>query len=304
LVIGVVAIIGAGSACGPRSVPIDFSRTEASPRLNEAAPDKAAPLRFAVAPVLSPRPTSGLYQQMSTYIGTKLHRPVELVQGKTYSEINDLVASGDVTVAIVCTNPYLQGRDDFGMELVAAPEVQGRPVYDSLLVVSRNSTATSLADLRGASFAFTDPLSNSGRLVPTYQLALLGKKPDSFFSQTLFTYSHDSSVRAVADGVVAGAAVDSLVYDYLAATEPGLTEQVKVIERWGPFGINPVVVSPRLDPTLKAGLTRVFLEMDGDPEGKALLRSLFIDRFIVPSDKIYDSVRDMRSYLRERGLTP
>ena len=44
--------------------------------------------------------------------------------------------------------------------------------------------------------------------------------------------------------------------------------------------------------------------MDQDPQGKQILRNLMIDRFVVPDDNIYDSVREMRSYLREHGLGP
>lgn len=291
------------AACGGRASEIDFGKVEASPSITSGG-SGSAPLRIAVAPVLSPKPTSALYQQLATYVGERLGRHVELVQGKTYAEINDMLKSGDVTVALVCTNPYLQGRDDFGMELIAAPQVRGEVDYQSLLIVNRNSKATSLDDLRGASFAFSDPLSNTGRLAPLYQLAKRGTNPDAYFSQTIFTYSHDSSIRAVADGVVAAAAVDSLVFDYLASTEPALTDKVKVIERWGPFGINPVVVNPRLDSGLKEDLRRLFLGMDQDPQGLEILKSLQIDKFVVPDDSIYDSVREMRSYLRDRGLAP
>lgn len=303
LLMGLLMLVLAASACGSGSVDVDFSKAEASPQTARVG-SQAAPLRIAVAPVLSAKPTSSLYQQLAAYVGGKLGRPVELVQGKTYAEINDLLKSGEVTVAIVCTNPYLQGRDDFGMELIAAPQVRGGVVYYSLLIVNRTSGAQSLSDLRGASFAFSDPLSNSGRLAPIYQLALRGKNPETYFSQTIFTYSHDSSIRAVADGVVAAAAVDSLVFDYLAGSEPGVTDKVRVIERWGPFGINPVVVNPRLDAGLKAELQGVFLGMDKDAEGLAILRNLQVDRFVVPDDSVYDSVRQMRAYLRERGLAP
>ena len=291
-------------ACDAGPVDVDFGSLEAPAGGTASAPPATSPLRIAVAPVLSAKPTSALYQQLAEYVGNKLGRPVELVQGKTYAEINDLLKSGDVAVALVCTNPYLQGRDDFGMELIAAPLVKGEPVYYSYLIVARASTAASLADLRGLSFAFTDPLSNTGRLAPTYQLALRGKNPDAFFSQTIFTYSHDSSIRAVADGVVTAAAVDSLVYDYLVEAEPAVAERVRVIERWGPFGINPVVVNPRLNPQLKDDLRGVFLGMQHDPEGAAILRSLRIDQFVVPDDSTYDSVREMRAYLRERGFAP
>ncbi len=303
LIAAVIASIAAG-ACGGRALDVNFSKPEASPQSTRARVPEASTLRVAVAPMLSVKTTSALYQQLTTYISEKLGRPVELVQGKTYTEINDMLKSGDVTVALVCTNPYLQGKADFGMELIAAPQVRGEVVYQSLLIVNRTSKANSLEDLRGASFAFSDPLSNSGRLAPLYQLARRGTNPEAFFSQTIFTYSHDSSVRAVADGVVSAAAVDSLVFDYLASTEPNLTDKVKIIDRWGPFGVSPVVVNPRLDSGLKLDLERLFLNMDQDPEGLALLKSLQIDKFIVPDDSLYDSVRAMRSYLRDRGLAP
>jgi len=303
LTVALIACLVA-AACGGDALDVNFSKPESPAQSVRAGVPDGSTLRVAVAPVLSVKTTSVLYQQLTTYISQELGRPVELVQGKTYAEINDMLKSGDVTVALVCTNPYLQGKDDFGMELLAAPQVRGEVVYQSLLIVNRNSKANSLDDLRGATFAFSDPLSNTGRLAPLYQLARRGTNPDAFFSQTIFTYSHDSSIRAVADGVVAAAAVDSLVFDYLASTEPALTDKVRVIDRWGPFGINPVVVNPRLDAGLKQDLQRLFLEMDKDPEGLALLRSLQIDKFIVPDDSLYDSVRAMRSYLRDRGLAP
>ena len=306
LVIGVIAGLTALSliACSGGSAQVDFSRQEQPAAPTVTTSTSAGVLRLAIASVLSPLPTSDLYQQLADYLGEKLDRPVELVQGKTYAEINDLVKSGDVTLALVCTNPYLQGREDFGMELLVAPQVSGETVYYSLLIVSSDSTAQSLADLRDSSFAFADPLSNSGRLVPVYQLALMGEKPDAFFGRTIFTYAHDSSIRAVAEGVVAAAAVDSLVFDYMVRAEPEIATQVKVIQTWGPFGINPLVVNPRLDSGLKEQLRGVFLEMDRDPPGKAILDGLMIDRFVVPDDSIYDAVREMRSYLREQGLGP
>lgn len=307
MVLAVAALFGGTSlACTDGHADIDFSRSELASNADPSPVGGAygALLRIGIAPVLSARTTSVLYEELASYLGARLGRPVELVQGKTYTEINDLLKSGDITVALVCTNPYLQGQDDFGMELLAVPEINGELVYYSLLIVGRNSEVTSLASLRGASFAFSDPLSNTGRLVPTYQLARLGTNPDAFFSQTIFTYSHESSVRAVADGVVTAAAVDSLVYDYLASTEPELVARLKVIERWGPYGINPLAVNPNLDEQTKNDLRRVFLDMNGDPEGKLILERLQIDRFVVAEDAMYDSVREMRAYLRERGLAP
>jgi len=190
------------------------------------------------------------------------------------------------------------------MELLVAPEVNGEPTYYSYLVVRSDAPYKSLADLRGRTFAFSDPLSNSGRLVPVYELARMGETPDSFFSRSIFTYAHDNSIKAVAENLVDAAAVDSLVYDYWARAGSEYTAKTKVIEKWGPFGTNPVVVPPGLDSALKAKLRQILLDMDEDPEGRQLLDALLIDRFVVPDDRIYDSVREMRSFLASAGLRP
>ena len=301
--LGAALLAGMAAACSQGAATIDFSKTEGQTTSELAAPSDGV-LRMAVAPVLSPVPTFGLYEELGSYLADRLGRPVQLIQGKTYQEINDLVKSGEASVGIVCTGAYLQGRDDFGMEALVVPQVEGGPYYFSLLIAKMGLGVTSLDDLRGRSFAFSDPLSNTGRLVPVYKLALMGESPDTFFGRTLFTYAHDNSIRAVAEGVVDGAAVDSLVYDYLAATEPDLTAQVQVVERWGPYGINPVVVNPLLDGNTKQTLRNVFLGMDEDPEGRALLRRLMIEQFLLPDERLYDSVVEMRAFLRERGLAP
>lgn len=298
-----LALIAVLTACSEGSATIDFSQTEDRGSSRLALPSDDV-IRMAVAPVLSPVPTFGLYQELADYVAEKLGRPVEMIQGKTYQEINDLVQSGEAPLAVVCTNPYLQGREDFGMEALVVPQVQGGPYYYSLLIVRNDLDAASLQDLQGRSFAFSDPLSNTGRLVPLYQLALMGESPDTFFGRSLFTYAHDNSIRSVAEGVVEAAAVDSLVYEYMLAAEPQVAAKVKVVERWGPFGINPIVVNPLLDRDLKESLRDLFLNMDKDAGGRVLLQQLMIERFLLPDDDLYDSVLEMRAYLRERGLAP
>ncbi len=254
-------------------------------------------LRVAITGVLSPSMTLEYYQELLAYIGQQMGRQVTLFLKPTYAEVNDLVRGQRVDMAFVCSLPYVEGKEDFGMELLVVPQMYGETVYYSYLVVPKESSATSLGDLRGASFAFTDPGSNSGHLAPTYQLFLLGETPASFFSSYAYTYNHDNSVVAVADGLVDGAAVDSLVYDQLVADNPKLASRTKVIARWGPYGIPPLVVSPALDPQFKQELQDLLLSLHNSDEGAAILSNLAIDKFVVTTDDIYDSVREMKEQL-------
>ena len=252
---------------------------------------QAVPLRVAVAAVISPKGTLESYSPFLDYLEAKLNRPVELIQRRTYLEINDLIERGEVDIAFVCTSAYVEGHDTFGMELLVAPQVNGRTTYNSILIVPADSQAQSIADLRGKVFAFTDPISLTGRVYPTSLVQALGFTPEEFFARTFFTYSHDEAIRAVASGVADGAAVDSLVYEFAVAHDPSLKDKIRIIHTSPNFGIPPVVVSPFTRPQVKAEIQSLFLGMVNDPDAQAVLLSIGVDRFVPIDDSAYDGVR-------------
>ena len=278
------------AGCAPISQQpvIHLSALEPLPTPMEA---EVVPLRVSVAAVISPKGTAESYQPLLDYLADRLGRPVELVQRQTYAETNDLIEQGAVDLAFVCTSAYVAGRDAFGMELLAAPVVSGETVYYSLLIVPVDSPAQSMADLQGRVFAFTDPISFSGRVYPTYLVQQLGSAPETFFARTFFTYGHDDAIRAVDAGLADGAAVDSVVYDFALAREPELAARVRVIHRSPPFGMPPVVVGPDVRPQVKARLQELLLGMAGDPEAQTALRALGVERFTPIEDRAYGTVR-------------
>ena len=254
-------------------------------------------LRIGISGVLSPSRTLEDYRELLTFMGHQLDRQVSMILKPTYAELNDLIESKSVDIGVICSLAYVLAHDSFSAELLVAPQINGKTEYYSYLIVARDSPAADLADLKGSSFAFTDPLSNTGYLVPSYQLSLLKTAPFSFFSRYIFTYSHDNSVHSVADKLVNGAAVDSLVYDQLVAKNPEVASKTRVIARWGPYGIPPLVVNPSLDPLLKQQLRDFFLNLHNSPEGQGILTKLGIDKFVTMSDASYDSIREMKKAL-------
>ena len=245
--------------------------------------------------MISRKGTVESYQPVLAYVAARLGRPVELIQRRTYAEVNDLVESGFVDVAFVCTSAYLGGRQKFGMELLVAPEVKGAAVYHSVLLVPANSHARSMADLHGKVFAFTDPMSHTGRVYPTFLVQQMDTTVESFFARTFFTHSHDDAIRAVARGVADGAAVDEIVYDFAVERDVSLRDKTRIIHRSPPFGMPPVVVGPNIRPQLKAELRHLLLNMASDDEGKAVLQNFGIERFVPSSDRAYDSARALLS---------
>lgn len=257
-----------------------------------------APLRIALAPVISPERTLVTYRRLVDYLSRRIGRDAIVLQRGTYGETNELVRTGRCDIAFVCTYAFVRGEHEFGMELLAAPRVRGRMTYNSHIIVPASSTAESLLDLRGRRFASADMLSNTGWIYPSLWLREHDLDPLHFFGEHVISGSHDRSVAAVQSGQVDGAAVDSLVYEDLASSEARLLTTIRVIQTSPPYGIPPLVCPKSLDRTLKSRLQTVLLDMGADAEGRQVLAAIGFDGFVIPDTSLYDSVRRAAAHAR------
>jgi phosphonate transport system substrate-binding protein len=285
-----VLLLPAGCGRDADTRVVDFEKT--IPVARPGAGSTGQPtLKMAVGAMVSPKETFIYYRQLLDYLAGKLGRDIELVQRKTYGEVNELIGKGRIDLAFICSGPYATGKGKYGFELLATPEVRGSHFYYSYLIVNENSSFNGLDDLKGRVFAFTDPDSHTGKLVPTYWLAEMHQRPETFFGKVIYTYSHDNSILAVAKGLVDGAAVDSLVWEYYQRTNPALTSATRVVRKSEPYGIPPLVASSSVPSELKEQVRGLVLAMHEDPEGRQILQNLLIDRFIAPKEEWYDSIR-------------
>jgi phosphonate transport system substrate-binding protein len=258
-------------------------------------------LRIAIGSMITPGEGYAYYKQLLEYIGNKIGRDVKLIDRDTYKEVNNLLKSGNIDVAFVCGRPYVDGHDEFGLELLVAPQINGKTEYYSYIIVHIDSPVGTFEELRGKTFAFTDPISNSGKLTPTYMLAKMNDTPDSFFEKYVYTYAHDKSIKAVANGIISGAAVDSLIWEYYNKKYPEITSKTKIIIKSPPYGIPPVVVSPGIDPELKNRLRKIFLDLHNDEKSKKILERMMINKFVVVEDNNYYSIREMIALLKQEN---
>lgn len=283
-----------------KPLPIDFNDVIEKKKL-PLKDAKTSVIRIAVAAMISPQSTYRYYIKLLNLIGARLGGNVAFIQKKTYAEVNDMLKRRELEIAFVCSGPYVSGKKEFGMEIIAVPVCHGRTVYYSYFIVSTASGINSMDNLRGMTFAFSDPLSNTGYLVPTYYLARRNESPETFFGKTFFTHSHDNSIQAVVDGVADGAAVDSLIFDFILSKKPESLKKIRVIEKSPPYGIPPIVVHPSMDPAMKKKLKDLFFTFHESPEGKTILENLQIDRFVEGDDGAYDSVRELQHYLESKS---
>ncbi|UCB49360.1 MAG: PhnD/SsuA/transferrin family substrate-binding protein, partial [Deltaproteobacteria bacterium] len=151
------AVILFAYGCGndANTVVIDFSKAVAVGQPKGNSPERPR-IRVAVGAMISPKETFIYYRQLLDYIGKKLGLEAQLIQRKTYDEINELFGKGEIDLAFVCSGPYANGKEKYRFELLSTPQVHGSHFYQSYLIVNRDSPYHSLENLKGMVFAFTD----------------------------------------------------------------------------------------------------------------------------------------------------
>jgi phosphonate transport system substrate-binding protein len=176
---------------------------------------------------------------------------------------DDPFADGRVDVGFVCAPTYRWMRERVTLlpSLVPSdPRANGRPVYFADVVVRGDSPAERFDALRGRRWAYNDRNSKSGWFS---MLGRVGGDPH-FFSELVHAGSHLQSLAAVRSGRADAAAIDSNAL----ARQPHA--DLRVIESWGPFPIQPVIVRNGVDDATKSRIAEALLAMDGlEPFGFA-----------------------------------
>lgn len=254
-------------------------------------------IRFAMTPAFL-HDQHALLAQWRVYLEDRLKRPVKFVQRDSYRDTMDLLLQQKVDFAWICDYPYVALKDN--VRLLAVAINQTKPTYRSYLIVPvHDTTNRSFDNLRGSVFAFADPYSNTGYLVPRFMIKRSGADPATFFKKTFFTWSHRKAIDAVAVGLAQGAMVDSFVWDSLARVRPDITAKTRIAWQSEEYGFPPIVAQRDVATADFNKMQRVLLDMNHDSEGRALMTRLNLNGFVAGKTEYYDGVADMMKLFGE-----
>ncbi|AHN74564.1 ABC transporter substrate-binding protein [Pandoraea pnomenusa] len=233
-----------------------------------------------------------LLSKWRAHLESHLEQEVQFVQRGSYGEITEMLLADQLDVAWVCGYPYVTHTDR--MKLLAIPQYKGRPLYQSYLIVPKSQQdISSITELRGKVFAYSDPQSNSGYLVPRTELIRNSLDPRSFFSRTFFTFAHRKVAEAVSTGLASAGEIDGYVFDTMAKQLPDSVSGVRVAWKSPAYGFPPLVARKGLSMETFARIQLALLAMPESADGRELLEHLNLDRFVIGDDRLFDSIRSL-----------
>ena len=163
----------------------------------------------------------------------------------------EAIGSKRADVAILNTFGYVLAHEKYGAEARLKLVNRGRDEYNGQIIAHVNGPK-SIKELNGKKFAFVDPASTSGYLLPTR----LFKQENIKIKESIFAGKHDSVVMAVYQRQVdAGATFytppdeDGTPKDarwLLRIQYPDVFEKIKILRLTGPIPNDPLIFRKEL----------------------------------------------------------
>ena len=178
----------------------------------------------------------------------------------------EALRNGTADISFMGALPYVLAHHHVNAQVLLAEVYRGSPTYRARVFVRRDSGITRLADLRGKSIAFADPISESGYLYPLDLFAdagflTPGDDPKTFFSSVYFAGGYQQAIQAVANGYVDAAGARQ--FAELLLTPEQLLEVTSIAES-DLIPSHAVIARGDLDPSVVAAFKRAMLKLNQD----------------------------------------
>lgn len=277
-----------------------------------------AALLFGAAPALRPAPVwpdkivFGLvpseggadilarYKPLAEHLERTLGITVQTMTATDYAGVITAMGHKHVDIAYFGPKAYVEASDRAGARALAMElSKDGVPGYRGLIIAKRGGRIASVDDLKGKSFAFTDPNSASGYLVPLVHFVRDRKvQPKDFFGQVKFAGSHAASVLAVTNGSVDGAATNDLDLARIVASGQLKEDDVTVLWKSELIPGSPIAGRSDLPASLRSAIIGALMTVRDD---KSLTTALGSGGYVYASDADFDIMRYLNHLQSEQA---
>ena len=263
------------------------------------------PIKFFLIPAQDMQALTDNGKILEAYLNTELGMHVTVDLPVNYIAVVEAFGSKRADVAIINTFGYILAHDRYGVEAKLKLMNRGRDEYNGQIITRSDSKIKSIQDLDGKKFAFVDPASTSGYLLPLK----LFKEEHIKIKEHVFAGRHDNVITAVYQKQVdAGATFYTPPDDdgspkdarMLVATQfPDVYEKIKILKLTGPIPNDPVVFRKDIAEELKVKIIKALLKYIHSEAGAKVLHNMYhITDFKDVKDSDYDKVR---GYLKDIG---
>ncbi|MBH0156023.1 phosphate/phosphite/phosphonate ABC transporter substrate-binding protein [Fictibacillus sp. 5RED26] len=249
---------------------------------------------IGVIPAQTEGEMKGALDKLQKVLSEKMDREVKITSYPDYNGVVEAMNYDKIDMAYFGPLTYVVAHEESGAKAIVTQLIKGEPYYYSYLITHKDSKYSNLEDMvsdaKNVKFAFGDPSSTSGSLIPSIKLkdeGIYRSESDSDFNNVRFTGSHDATALAVQNKQVDVGAIDSAIYDKLIEEGTIDGDQFKVIWKSEKLFQYPWAVSKSTDEKTMKKLQEIFLDI----KDKEILDAFGATGFTKAANKDYESIR-------------
>lgn len=254
-------------------------------------------IRFGVEPYEQASAVTPIFEKIGGELSQKMSCPVTVFVASSYNAEIEAMRAGKLEIAEFGPLAYVLAHQIADADAFATyDDAHGNPsTYYASIVTWPGSGITSLRNIAGHSFAFSDPDSASGHLFPAYGLRKAGIDPNRDIKAE-YAGSHVGTFEAILNKKVDAGELNS--QQIAAATAAGLYDPANFITLWKsqPIPNDPIAVRGDLPEAFKRRLIAVFLSLNFaalSPDEHKHLMSKDATGYVAVPDSNYDVIRDL-----------
>ncbi len=238
------------------------------------------------------RQSAAILEIVAQHTGMK----VDTFVGSDYNATIEALRNGHVDVALLGPFSYVLATTQAPVEAFAITVVAKtmQPSYKSIIIARKDSPIDSIATLKGRTFAFVDPGSTSGYMVPAAAFVNAGITPERDFARVMYSGGHDATIVAVAEGKVEAGSVADRIFERACAKGLADCATLKTVWQSPPIPNDPLLYRKNLPEDLKKKIRDAFYSVKNLPFGEMGT----VARFDPATDKDYDPVRQVATALK------
>ncbi|WP_409250834.1 phosphate/phosphite/phosphonate ABC transporter substrate-binding protein [Bacillus sp. SCS-153A] len=249
---------------------------------------------IGVIPAQTEGAMEGAMDKLQSILTDELGRDVEVEVYPDYNGVVEAMNYEKIDMAYFGPLSYVIANDKSGAKAIITQLIDGEPFYHSYIITHSDNPWNSLEELlensQDVNFAFGDPNSTSGSLIPSIELQDRGvyqSDDEHEFASVRFTGSHDATALAVQNQQVEAGAIDSAIFNQLVESGKIDGEQIRTIWESDKLFQYPWAVHQNTDEETIEALQSAFLAI----EDQEVLDAFGATGFTEASNEDYESIR-------------
>ena len=235
------------------------------------------------------------YRPLERYIEQKTGLKINLTMLSRYGNIIEHFSDRKLDGAFWGSFTGAMAIRKLGVEPIARPLwLDGTSTYHGYIFVRKNSNIRNVAAMRGKTVALVEKATTAGYVFPIAYFRENGVTDiNAYFKEYYFTGSHDAAIRTVLKGEADIGTAKNTIFDILARQDSRVKKELLILAESPKVPSNGLGMGKNVNSEIKNRLRNVLLEMNQDPDGKAILREFGAIRFIKTVKEDYTPVFDI-----------